>query len=212
MELDTSTVIGFAVAEATVSQDPEVLEAAELGRRLISRRATGLMPVEQDGVDTLRAVQSRLPLIDLRRAIAAGGLSPDGLPVLGLARPDGGTAMCSYNSGIYTFWPLHSRISVAFPDMSPWHRFIKTFSLVFEADVPMVPPEVRPKTWKPFHAVLFQATWRRVVPALGDPVLLRIFTRQGLAGILATWNVSAAEARAILRGGQPRARDSDFSW
>lgn len=199
LQLDTDTAIGFALSNAMVTDDPEIAEAASLGRRLIARRAKDLTLPEENFVATARALRSGLPLVDLGPAIANGGLNDEGLPALAVSRPDAGIAECFYSGGAYTFLlrggePM-SRVTAAF-DISPWDRIVRAFQGGFEADVPMVPVEVRPTRWKPYHAILFQATWRRIA-VLADPVLLRIFTPSGLAGILATWNMSEAEAKAV---------------
>lgn len=155
----------------------------------------------------LRALMRGQKVIDIQRAVIDGGYHEDGLPYLAVARADWGFLRCWTCDGRYVFakrdrpWSetqklreLHGEVRVR-PSERPQVKGSTWWDIAGKAQVPMVPPQFRPKeSLRNFH-ILFEAEWQRVPPT--DPLLLK-FLGGPFFVVLAGWDLTPLE-QAVLR-------------
>ena len=67
----------------------------------------------------------------------------------------------------------------------------------YEAIVPHIPPDIRPRRGLQNYSILFEAEWSRAIPI--DPMLLRRIGRGDFWLVVGAWELTAVE-RAVLAG------------
>ncbi len=156
----------------------------------------------KDDVALARAYHALLrgkKVIDVALALEGAGLDHRGLPKLAIARADWPSVNCFRRDGRFVFtsrpW-WHGRtprgevgVRVALPpNLDPSGR----------AQVPIVPPQFRPKGPLDNYHLLFEAVWEP--KPTRDPLLLQQIGAADslLFGVLAAWDLTPLE-QAVLR-------------
>jgi len=148
----------------------------------------------------LRALVRGKKVIDLNLAIGNGGRDVHGRPLLAVARADWPRVICQGSGHGFKFMPRAwgrgptSKIEVPLKTFAaaavkePW-------AVNCEAQVPLVPPQHRPRGSLRRYCLVFEAEWDRRPPV--DPLLV-----QHVAGpfyvVLAAWDLTPLE-QAVLR-------------
>ncbi len=160
-------------------------------RQVYEQYRKSLPDLTQDDRAAMKAAYAifrRRTVIDLIATIDRAGRYHSGLPRLAIAPADRQRVSCECSrNGILFFFdagpPMVIRTS----------HHIDT-PVTGRAVVPVVPPQLRPRTLRRYH-VLWEAEWQSV-PV--DPMLLRRIDKSNLYVVLATWNLTPIE-QAVLR-------------
>lgn len=174
-----------------------------------------------------RALSQGRQVINLRLVIAAGGISPDGMPRLAVAQSDSRWVWCDRQAnGAVTFlprdaWAMRSNMRKGVfefgADTLPGCRELghdmtkyvysrehsdgghAKWGGAFRAMVPVVPPALRPVHALSNYATLFEvADWSKAPRPPGDPALLK-YVGGELYAVLAAWDLTPLE-QAVLAG------------
>jgi hypothetical protein len=137
-------------------------------------------------------------IIYLPDTIKAGGVTPEGLPKLAIARADSEWADCEV-------WK-DGRVSFMRRDMRSWSRMIEYVKLPpgtlqgtaahagGRAMVPLIPPQFRPPYDLKGYHILWEAEWKPIPPR--DPALLKSLGG-GLYAVLAVWDLTELEMMVL---------------
>jgi hypothetical protein len=160
-------------------------------------------------VNGFRHISAGRQVISLRETIAAGGIDGEGRPKLAVCRATARRCFLEVGNGRVVFGdlPAHQRRTHGINSVSEhWVRVqlpsTRQNWREFEAVVPIVPPDHRPRHGKAlykladFH-VLWEADWQPTV-APRDPALLRHLGGD-LWVVWAVWDLTELE-RAVLVG------------
>lgn len=150
----------------------------------------------------LRALIRGKKVIDLNAVIGAAGRDTHGRPKLAVARADWPHVTCDGFSGSFRFvrevFGRRSRGTVEVPvrcfpvavaGTPPSH------TVRCRAQVPLIPPQLRPASAVTDHHLLFEAEWERQPPV--DPMLLKRIDGPFFV-VLAVWALTPLE-QAVLR-------------
>lgn len=165
----------------------------------------------KDDVTIARAYHAMLrgrKVIDVGAAISNGGLDADDRPRLAIARADWTEVFCRRPEWRYHFTSRASTfgreprgvVTVRIPGAPQRYYPNSGWQAMGEgrAQVPLVPPQFRPKGSLSEYHLLFEAVWR--TEPTRDPMLLRqIGARDSLLFVvLAAWDLTPVE-QAVLR-------------
>jgi len=176
------------VKNATLPVDQEIVELAK-GLASVSDRT-----IREGGIYLLgQALEEKLPVIDLEKALRSGGVDPKmQLPKLAIAHANANNVFCR----VLTDGSINFSGIVTIQDMMPTSFIREWFGSPIEAEapVPMIPLEIRPKNLSRYD-ILWEPLWKRIVRPI-DPYLITHVTGVFFQ-IIATWNVTEAEVRAM---------------
>lgn len=192
-----SEIVELAHPELSVLDD-----AISMGRQLSSIQ--DLQRQEISLVRLAKAADKRLPIIDIRVALTAGGMRSDArIPRLALAWANlSGCLVVVEHEGTVRWyfdgrWGSDNlRIEHMASDGGIMARFRENSAYV--AAMPLIHPSVRPKKLADDHYVLWEPeTWTeaRSLPD-GDPYLLRRLYGDYFA-VLASWELTETEVKAL---------------
>lgn len=195
---------------ATISMDRwQAREQFLKYRRLVAERGT-----KQDAMimETYKQLAMGRKLLSLSQSIARGGLQANGLPALAIVRAD--AKWCLFNANE---WHFRSEGSVTMhrfisskdrrrPPRAASARFESNIAFAFEqaalpitgnrgaqAQVPIIPLPIRPKSKLENYHILFEANWTEPPK---DPLLLRRINKD-IFIVLAQWDLTEVE-RMVL--------------
>lgn len=158
--------------------------------------------VDREIRQTYAALAKGQTVISALASVPKAGIGDDKLPKLALVRADVPTCFIevpNYSTGVVRMaptregaWGYSKRQRFSWPrDVFPG---IKVGD--YQAIVPMIPVNLRPRTALDSYHILFEAEWTRTVPR--DPYLLRRIGQADLWLVVAAWNLTEVE-RAVLQ-------------
>lgn len=164
-------------------------------------------PMDDEIRLTYQRIAQGKTVIKALESITAAGLKADGLPHLALARAD--MPLCrlrTYRNASFSFTSLPAGAGqwdrteardrlFSFPENSLPGIKVHPNSAAFEAIVPTIPVNLRPRRGLANYHILFEAEWTRTVPI--DPILLRRIGRGDLWLVCAAWDLSEVERAAL---------------
>ncbi|MGO8241243.1 hypothetical protein ACC806_34465 [Rhizobium ruizarguesonis] len=175
----------------------DIGEAARLYRKYREHRAYST-PIDQEIERIYYLISKGRKVIRALASIKAAGVSNVGLPLLGIARADAqrcnltirhdGSARMTSDLQWVTSNTAKSRY-VEFPTGTFQGRHRNA-----EAQVPHIPPDIRPARGLPNYHILFEANWKDIPP---DPMLLRRIGKGDTWLVCAAWDLTEIE-RAVL--------------
>ena len=149
-----------------------------------------------------RALSKGQQLLNVRLAMQAAGLRPDGYPRLAICRSDAVRCRVAIHSATVTFGPevgsgrwgrWRKREAVEIPMTGTDYRHPDKATLV-----PIIPPALRPKVNLTHFHTLWEVDQWQPSSAPGDPALLRHLGGE-LYVVVAVWDLTDLE-RAVLGG------------
>lgn len=163
-------------------------------------------PVDHEIRRTYQHIARGRVVIRALDSIVKAGLNEQKLPKLAVVRAD--MPLCRFRAsrdGSATFFGLQK-------DASQWASAPKSQSLTFpfpegsfpgaadgryayEAIVPIIPIDKRPKRGLANYHILFEAEWSRKVPI--DPMLLRRIGKGDMWLVVAAWDLTPVEQAAL---------------
>jgi hypothetical protein len=192
------------LAVIPISKDEAVAKLDEYASMIYEERTA-----EDDAIAAgYRAAARGLPVIDLPRSVASGGLHDNGLPKIAVVRADATTCFARWSGNDVIFadrddWHVnrgalvgaHSvRVPFAGDELPGWQARSRWRS--GSTMVPIIPPDCRPKPrrMRRCHVLWEVESWTQTPPY--DPALLR-HIRGSLWAVLAEWDLTELE-RLVL--------------
>ena len=167
-------------------------DAAKLVRKYQEHRAWST-PVDEEILRVARAVEKGTVIIRGAGSVDAAGLNEAGLPKLAIARAD--EARCELECRSSGRWRMCGSLHVARPAAS------RSFTGVLPglnadrwqraAQLPHIPPDVRPRRGIQNYTLLWEAEWQRLPPV--DPILCRRIGNSDFFIVLAQWDLTPVE-------------------
>jgi hypothetical protein len=178
-------------------------EVAKLHRKYKEHHAWST-PVDHEIERIYSLIDKGKVIVQALESIRTAGCGDDNLPKLAISRADDkichlsvshdGSAMMSGDwspNGKTAFSRKFSFDRGTFPATAQSRRWR------YEAIVPHIPPDIRPKRGLANYHILFEAEWSRAIPV--DPMLLRRIGDGDFWVVFGAWELTAVE-RAVLAG------------
>lgn len=164
-------------------------------------------PLYKDLRKVYNQIKSGRKMIDIFKAIQAGGVHENHHPKLAVAMASSKKIKClRYQDGTVEFnnpnirWQLSDRFDVTLNACLPKFSYTdnnKFRRMDLEAPVPLIPPKYLPKTLTDDYYILWEVDeWKMVPPT--DPWLLKRVTKS-LFVVLAGWDLTELE-KSVMAG------------
>jgi len=179
--------------------------ALEMYRKYQSHRHYS-KPVDAEIARVFNAISKGKVVIRALASIQKAGLGSDGLPRLAIVRADATTCWLLRTGNGFrmaaTAWVNGNTARSRYVDL-PEDTFPTLGRLMrtYTAQVPHIPPDLRPKRGIENYHILFEAEWSRVYPK--DPLLLRRIGAADLWLVCGAWDLTDIE-REVLGARAPQ--------
>ena len=191
---------------AVLKVDPN--EVAKMHRKYQEHHAWST-PVDHQIERLYGLIAKGKVIVQALESIRAAGVGDDGLPKLAIARADDkichltvstdGSAMMTGDQWATGRTAFSRKFPFPVGTFPPQPHATRRWR--YEAIVPHIPPDIRPRRGLQNYHILFEAEWSKAIPV--DPMLLRRIGDSDFWLVVGAWELTAIE-RAVLAGHMAR--------